>query len=117
MADQRSDVHPEVTWQPRAAFIVASLVCLAYLPLGLAQDQEPSEAVRPNLQVINGSSQPIEVFWLKSDTERISNGKIAPHKNHFIRTTIGHRFAIVGKDQPEEIVTSLVPIQAVRFDP
>jgi hypothetical protein len=33
---------------------------------------------RPVLQVINGSGQPIEVYWLKSDNERIPNGKVAP---------------------------------------
>ena len=76
------------------------------------------ESRRPVLQVINGSGQPIEVYWLKSDRERVSNGKIAPAKDSFIATTLGHRFAIVGpEDNSEVIVTSIVPVQALRFDP
>jgi hypothetical protein len=81
----------------------------------LAADQPAPP--RPRLQIINGSTQPIEVFWLKSDTERVSNGQIAPGKDEIISTTLGHRFAVVGNDHSEEFVTSLVPVQAFRFDP
>ena len=70
------------------------------------------------LQVINGSREVIEVFWLKSDSERVSNGRIQPGKDSVITTTLGHRFAIVGSDDAKEvIVTSVVPIQAIRFAP
>ncbi len=88
------------------------------------QDQSPetpSRAAgsrRPVLQIINGSGQHAEVFWLKTDRERVFNGKVEPGKDTLITTTLGHRFAIVGKDDGSEvIVKSVVPIQAVRFDP
>jgi hypothetical protein len=86
-----------------------ALICCA-----AAQD---SPRVRPQLQIINGSAQPVDVFWIKSETERVPNGSIAPGKDSVIGTTIGHRFVIVGRDdQVETIVTSLVPVQGIRFD-
>ncbi|MEE3370001.1 MAG: hypothetical protein VX346_11710 [Planctomycetota bacterium] len=73
---------------------------------------------RPVLQVINGSPQAIEVYWLKSPAERIANGRVEPGENRLITTTLGHRFAIVGQtDRTEITVTSVVPVQAVRFAP
>jgi len=53
----------------------------AYLQLvrGAAGDRTPpAQAPRPRLQVINGSTQPVDVFWLKSETERVPNGTVAP---------------------------------------
>ena len=96
----------------------------AYLHAGLAGLvltflPQPSAAavLRPKLQVINGSKQTVDVFWLKDNTERVSNGSIAPGKNNIISTTIGRRFVIVGRqDEAEVTVTSAVPVQAVRFD-
>ena len=77
-----------------------------------------AESPRPKLQFINGSAQAIEVFWLKSDQERISNGSVAPGEVTIITTTLGHRFAIVGQQDGTEVtVTSVVPVQAFRFDP
>ncbi|MCA9104339.1 MAG: hypothetical protein KDA83_02860 [Planctomycetales bacterium] len=79
--------------------------------------QEPGER-RPVLQVINGSDQALNVYWLKSDSERVPNGRVAPGEMTFITTTLGHRFVLVGEDEPNErVVTSEVPIQAVRFEP
>ena len=73
---------------------------------------------RPRLQIINGSSQPIDIFWLKSDTERVPNGSVAPGKDTIITTTLGHRFAVVGRDdKTTATVTSEVPVQGFRFDP
>ena len=73
---------------------------------------------RPVLQIINGSRQPIEVYWLKSARERVSNGRVAPGKETAITTTLGHRFSIVGQQDNAQVnVTSVVPVQAVRFDP
>jgi hypothetical protein len=73
---------------------------------------------RPVLQIINGSSQPIAVDWIDSNGQRISNGSVAPGRDTFITTTLGHRFAIVGQqDNFELAVTSVVPVQALRFDP
>jgi hypothetical protein len=85
-----------------------------FLPtLGIA-----ANAPRPKLQIINGSRQAADVFWLKSDTERVLNGTIEPGKHTIITTTIGHRFAVVGRaDKAEMTVTSRVPVQAFRFDP
>ena len=77
-----------------------------------------ADGPRPRLQFINGGSQPIEIFWLKSPTERQPNGTIPPHQDRIITTTLGHRFAIVSPEsKTETIVTSEVPVQAVRFDP
>ena len=73
-------------------------------------------ADRPRLQIINGSAQPIDIFWLKTDTERVLNGSALPGQDNIITTTLGHRFAIVGReDQAEVKVTSEVPVQAFRF--
>lgn len=44
------------------------------------------------------------------------NGSVEPGKNTIITTTIGHRFAIVGReDKTEATVTSEVPVQGFRF--
>ena len=92
-------------------FVLAGLCQFAF-----AVDTAPS--VRPKLQIINGGTQPVEVFWLKSDTERLKNATIAAGKNHVIGTTLGHRFAVQGaKGEPEVIVTSEVPVQGYRYDP
>lgn len=76
------------------------------------------EKPRPQLQIINGSSQTIDIFWLKSPTQRISNGSVAPGENSVISTTIGHRFAVVGRDdRAEATVTSELLVQGYRYDP
>jgi len=72
---------------------------------------------RPELQIINGSAEPVEVFWLKPDGERVPNGTAAPGESRFIRTTIGHRFAVVGRDGSEATVEADLPVQAYRFQP
>jgi hypothetical protein len=78
-----------------------------------------SDAVpRPMLQIINGSQQTIDVYWLTPDGERVSNGTVAPGKDTFITTTLSHRFAVVGRDDHfEATVSSEVAVQAFRFDP
>jgi hypothetical protein len=77
-----------------------------------------ASAERPELQILNGSPQTVDVFWLKSATERVPNGSVAPGEHTIIATTLGHRFAVVGRDEPSErIVASEVPVQAMRFDP
>ena len=79
---------------------------------------EPPSARRPRLQIINGSSQPVDIFWLKSDTERVPTGSVAAGKDTVITTTLGHRFEVVGsQDQTTATVVSEVPVQAFRFDP
>jgi len=77
-----------------------------------------AEPPRPKLQIINGSQQAADIFWLKSDTERVPNGSLEPGKNTVITTTLGHRFVVVGRsDKAERMVTSKVPVQGFRFDP
>ena len=73
---------------------------------------------RPKLQIINGSSQTVDIFWLKSDTERVPNGSVASGEDAVIATTIGHRFVVAGRDdKATATVTSVVPVQGFRFDP
>ncbi len=77
-----------------------------------------AEPAHPQLQIINGSQQAVDVFWLKSDTERVPNGTVEPGKNTIITTTLGHRFAVVGREDSSEMaVTNRVPVQGFRFDP
>lgn len=90
------------------------LIGTVLLSSGLAA----AEAPRPKLQFINGSTQTVDVFWLKSPDERVPNGSIAPGGDTVITTAPGHRFAVVGRDdRTERIVTSEVSVQAMRFDP
>jgi hypothetical protein len=73
---------------------------------------------RPQLQFINGSKQLVEIFWLKSDTERVPAGKLRAWRDTMITTTLGHRFVMVGaEDKSEVIAVSKVLVQGVRFDP
>jgi hypothetical protein len=75
-------------------------------------------AERPRLQILNGSSQTIDLFWLKSDTERLPNGSVAPGKDTIFTTSPGHRFLVVGREGKQEAtVTAKVLHQAFRFDP
>ncbi len=97
----------------RAAMVIAvgMSATTAWKP-GLSAADTP----RPKLQIINGSMQPVDIIWLKSDTERVSNGSIPPGQDRIITTTIGHRFAVIGQeDGTESTITSNVPIQAFRF--
>ncbi len=72
----------------------------------------------PQLQIINGSKEIIDVFWQESDSQRVPQGSIAPGKDRLISTMLGHRFVIVGREDKKEVsVTSKVPIQGFRFDP
>lgn len=83
---------------------------------GVKVGAEPSR--RPVLQVINGSDQPIEIYWINDEGQRVSNGRVEPDEQTFITTTLGHRFVLVGnEDGVEQSVSSLVPVQACRFDP
>jgi hypothetical protein len=72
--------------------------------------------VRPRLQIFNGTLATIDVYWLKNSEERVANGSVEPGSNSVITTTLGHRFAIVSReDQSESVVTSEVSHQAYRF--
>ena len=72
---------------------------------------------RPKLQIINGSGGTIDIFWLKSETDRVPNGSVAPGESSIITTTLGHRFTIVSRaDKLERTISSAVPVQAFRFE-
>lgn len=93
------------------------LICPSIVTSGPSDDTDSAQP-RPKLQILNGSSQPVEIFWLRPDGERIPNGKLQPAQNTIIQTTVGHRFAVVGvEDGTEFTVTSKVPVQGFRFDP
>ena len=90
-----------------------ALIFSALLP-AIAEPDAP----RPKLQIINGSKETIDIFWLKSATERVPNGSVAPGKDTIISTTLGHRFEVVGRDDHAAMtVSSVVPVEALRFDP
>lgn len=73
-------------------------------------------AERPRLQILNGTSETADIYWLKSATERVPNGEVTPGEASIITTTIGHRFAIVGRESgTEATVASEVPVQGFRF--
>ena len=95
-----------------------NILAVLLAPLVALHAGDALQPPRPKLQIINGSSQAIDVFWLKSNTERVPNGSVAPGKDTVIATTLGHRFTVVGRDdQPTVTVTSEVPVQGFRFDP
>ncbi len=82
---------------------------------GSAADIAPA---RPRLQILNGSNKPIDIFWLKTDAERVARGSVEPGKHTLLITTVGHRFAIVERGgKTEATLTCQVPVQAFRFDP
>jgi hypothetical protein len=88
------------------------------LVLALAGPARAEEASRPRLQILNGWTHTVDVFWLKSPTERVPNGSIEPGKDRIITTSLGHQFVIVGREvKHEATVSSRVPVQAYRFDP
>lgn len=90
-------------------FVAFALVCFS------AGSLRAADAPRPRLQIINGTGQTVDVFWLKSDTERVPNGTVEPGKNTNITTTLGHRFIVVGRDDKQEShVTSEVLVQGFR---
>lgn len=96
------------------------LALLAGLSAIASEDNEPRKGIapRPRLQIINGSDQTVDVFWLKSATERIPNATVEPGKDTIFTTSPGHRFEVVGRgDQSSITVTSEVFVQAARFDP
>jgi hypothetical protein len=99
----------QMIFAPR--FIFRFLILLV-LPQAISFGEESLNA---SLQIINGTEKSVEIYWLKSDSERISNGSVEPGKNRSITTTLGHRFEVVSSiDQLTEVITSEVPNQAFR---
>lgn len=87
-----------------------SLLLLLLFPVAIAA----ADPTRPKLQILNGTEGPVEIFWLKSETERVPNGRVDPDKDTIITTTIGHRFVIVDGSGSETIIESKRPVQAFR---
>lgn len=82
-----------------------------------AKNQAATERQRPKLQIINASDQTVDIFWLEPEGKRVPNGSLEPGEDTVITTTLGHRFAIVGrKDRSEQTVTSQTRVQGIRFD-
>ncbi len=72
----------------------------------------------PKLHIINGSLEVIDLFWLKSDTERVASGSVDPGKSISLRTTLGHRFEMIGRsDKATARVTCEAKVQGFCFDP
>ncbi|TWT52774.1 hypothetical protein Pla22_04000 [Rubripirellula amarantea] len=98
---------------PSLGFLVVQFLLISVIALPCS-----GESPRPKLQVINGSDQIIDVFWLRTPVDRIASGTISPRENMIIKTSVGHQFVIVGReDGVERTVESQVPIQSFRFDP
>lgn len=96
--------------------VSAALLALLLVASATVVAADADKATRPRLQIINVSDQSIEIFWLKTASERVPNGSVAPGKDSVITTTIGHRFGLVGRDDKSEVtVTSEVPVQAFYF--
>ena len=96
----------------------SSPAALLLAPLARLHAAGVPQPARPKLQFINGSSETIDIFWLKSDTERVLNASVPPGKDTIITTTLGHRFEVVGRnDKTAAKVISEVPVQGFRFDP
>ena len=94
------------------------VLILSVLSCRAALADAPAVQPRPQLQIINGSSQSIDIFWLNDQAERIPNGTLKPGDELSITTTLGHRFAIVAQqDKTEATISSVVPVQGFRFDP
>ena len=70
------------------------------MSLILAAAASAATPERPRLQIIKGSDQTADIYWLKSDTERVPSGSVAPGKWTLITTTLGHRFEVVGREKP-----------------
>lgn len=80
---------------------------------------QPSDAnARPQLNVVNGSRQPVVVHWIPEGGDPVRVDTVPPMDSRRIRTHLGHRFVLVGQHDLREVpVESVALHQAVRFDP
>ncbi len=96
----------------------AAVFSIAFALASLTGLPATGDECRPRLQFFNGSTQLADIFWLKTEADRVPNGTIAPGGNSIITTTLGHRFVVVGReDKAETFITSGQPVQALRFEP
>ena len=102
----------------RISFVSFCIVFTAGLASAADQQEKAAAFPRPKLQIINGTNQAVDIFWLKSDSERIPNGSVKAGDQTTIMTTIGHQFELVGHENKATVkATSQVSFQGVRFDP
>ncbi len=84
----------------------------------MAEDAAVADTTRPRLQFLNGSGRRLEVFRLGADGSREPAASVGAGKDTILDATLGEQFALVGEgDKPGTVVTSSVPVQAVRYDP
>ena len=95
-----------------------SLIQVGMIALVLIAGARDSRAEQsPRLQFINSSNETIDIYWLRSDSERIFRAAVEPRRSTVMSTTLNHRFAVVGRlDQRTEIVSSKLPVQAFCFE-
>lgn len=97
--------------------ILAGFLLVLSMAFGASSHaQSPGDS--PKLEIINGSDQVIDLFWLKTNSERVANGSVEPGKSTSIKTTLGHRFEMIGRtDRAAAKVTCEARIQGFRYDP
>jgi len=100
----------------RTEFPIALVLAVSLLSGWAGARAQGSLSDRPKLRFLNAGPDPIEVFWLAPDGERVPSGKVEPGKDRIIGTTLGHRFVVVDGDKETEVI-SKVPVQAYRHDP
>lgn len=54
-------------------------MAVVFLGCGWVQGQDMA---RPKLQIINGTQRAVDVYWIKSDKERVFNASVSPGINH-----------------------------------
>jgi hypothetical protein len=105
-----------------AVSLVGLALFLVSVRASRGEERSRAPESRPRLQIFNGTDRPVDVFWLKTSDERVPNGTIEPGQHTIITTTLGHRFALVGRgdearrrDEAETVIESEVPVQAYRL--
>lgn len=104
----------------RILLMSLTITLVAALPSHLVADDEDESSARPprpRLQIFNGGTDPLQVFWLNDQGERIPQSEIKPGDDTVITTTLGHRFAVVAAGEPEMVVVSRRLVQAYRHQP
>ena len=103
------------SWRALAGLV---LLFASVNAIGESKADKKKQFPRPQLQFINGSSQTIDIFWLKSPADRVLTGTVEPGKELILSTTLGHEFEVVGREDGAKAgVTSQVTVQGFRFDP
>ena len=102
----------------RRIIIVLTMAVMSPLSLRSVQAEDLVLPLRPKMQVFNGSEQVIDLYWMKSENEKIPNGSVKPGEDTIFTTSLGNRFLAIGRDDGHSMhFRCEVLIQAVRFDP